>query len=61
MLSVRSAYRRPITYTGMRLQPEKDSVLNVLDEAEHQRLRAKLASAVGSFLNPVDRYCHHEY
>lgn len=36
----------------MRLQPEKDSVLNVLDEAEHQRLRAKLASAYNGKSTP---------
>ncbi|KAL8818567.1 MAG: hypothetical protein Q9223_002827 [Gallowayella weberi] len=52
MFSVRSPYRRPQSYTSMRLQPDKDSVLNVRDEDEHQRMRAKLANAYNGKNNP---------
>ncbi|KAL8734988.1 MAG: hypothetical protein Q9166_001113 [cf. Caloplaca sp. 2 TL-2023] len=43
---VRGTCRRPQFYTSMRLQPDKGSVLNVLDENGNQVMRAELANAV---------------
>ena len=44
MFGVRSLYCRPDTYTGFRLQPERDCVLTELNEEKHQVLRGKLAT-----------------
>ncbi|KAK2044941.1 pisatin demethylase [Colletotrichum somersetense] len=42
MLAVRSEYRRPDWYDGMRFNPAKNNVLSARDEDEHSKLRSKM-------------------
>ncbi|OLN85878.1 Pisatin demethylase 19 [Colletotrichum chlorophyti] len=44
MNGVRSDYRRPDWYDGMRLNPTKNNVLSWRDEDEHTKLRSKMAA-----------------
>ncbi|KAL9036351.1 MAG: hypothetical protein Q9214_006176 [Letrouitia sp. 1 TL-2023] len=52
MFGVRSPFRRPKSQTGFRLQPDKDTVLTLLDEDLHQAQRAKLANSYNGRNNP---------
>ena len=52
MMAVRSPYTRAEWYDAMRFNPERDSLLSMRDEAEHAKLRAKMAAGVGDI--PVE-------
>ncbi|KAL9612066.1 MAG: hypothetical protein Q9167_003326 [Letrouitia subvulpina] len=52
IFGIRSPFRRPKSQTGCRLQPNKDTVLTLLDEDLHQAQRAKLANAYNGRNNP---------
>ncbi|KAL1845060.1 hypothetical protein VTK73DRAFT_1208 [Phialemonium thermophilum] len=43
MMSVRSPYTRGPWYDAMRFDPERDNLFSMRDEAEHARLRGKMA------------------
>lgn len=46
VLHVRSSYQRSDWYYGLRFDPTSDNVLSTMDDAEHTRLRSKMAAGV---------------
>lgn len=46
MLNARTHYRRSDWYYAMRFDPSKDNILSMIDDGQHNNLRAKMAHGV---------------
>ncbi|KAL7622954.1 hypothetical protein AAE478_006633 [Parahypoxylon ruwenzoriense] len=53
MNAARSKYRRSTWYEPMRMDPHQPSLFNILDTAEHDKLKAQLAFGYGGKENPT--------